>query len=243
MDNVMISVQNVSMRFNLSKDKIVGLKEYVIKSLNRQIYFEEFWALKDVSFEVKRGEVFGVMGLNGAGKSTLLKIIARVYKPTEGSVTVNGELAPLLELGAGFDPEFSARDNIYMNGAMFGHPPKYMDEKYNEIIDFAELREFEDVAIKNYSSGMTARLGFAVATSVQPDILIADEIMGVGDYKFQEKCRERISEMIGRGATVLLTSHNEAQIKNMCARALLLRKGEVVCIGDAAEVCDVYQAN
>ncbi|MCL1805755.1 MAG: ABC transporter ATP-binding protein [Clostridiales bacterium] len=240
-EQTMISVENVSMRFNLSKDKIMGLKEYVIKSLNRQIYFEEFWALKDVSFEVNRGEVFGVMGLNGAGKSTLLKIIARVYKPTLGAVSVRGELAPLLELGAGFDPEFSARDNIYMNGAMFGHPPKYMDEKYEEIIDFAELREFEDVAIKNYSSGMTARLGFAVATSVQPDVLIADEILGVGDYKFQAKCKERIFGMIGRGATVLLTSHNETQIKSMCSRAILLRKGEVACVGDAAEVCDVYK--
>ena len=235
-----IIVKNVSMRFNLSKDRILGLKEYVIKALKRQLYFEEFWALRDVSFTVDKGEVFGVMGLNGAGKSTLLKIIAGVFRPTEGMVTVNGELSPLLELGAGFDHEFSARNNVYMNGAMFGHSPKYMDDIYDEIIDFAELREFEDVAVKNYSTGMRARLGFAVATSVQPDILIVDEILGVGDYKFQAKCEKRISQMISRGITVLLVSHSEATIKKMCTRAILLKKGKTVCVGDAEEVCLKY---
>ena len=241
MDNTMISVQNVSMRFNLSKDKIVGLKEYVVKALKRQLFFEEFWALRDVSFTVGRGEVFAVMGLNGAGKSTLLKIISGVFRPTEGSVAVNGELVPLLELGTGFDPEFSARDNVYMNGAMYGRPPKDMAGIYEEIMDFAELWEFEDVALKNYSSGMVARLGFAVATSVKPEVLIVDEILGVGDFKFVKKCEERISNMIAQGTTVLLVAHNISIIKEMCSRAMLLRKGEVVCIGDVEEVCDVYE--
>jgi len=238
----MISVSNVSMRFNLSKDKIMGLKEYVVKAMKRQLFYEEFWALRDVSFTVNKGEVFGVMGLNGAGKSTLLKIIAGVFRPTIGNVVVNGEISPLLELGAGFDMEFSARDNVYMNGAMYGHSPKYMAEKYEEIMDFAELWEFEEVALKNFSSGMTARLGFAVATSVNPDILIVDEILGVGDFKFQAKCEKRISDMIAAGATVLVVSHSVAKMKEMCSRAILLKKGEVVCVGDVAEVCKVYDA-
>jgi len=242
-DDIMISVQNVSMRFNLTKDKILGLKEYVVKAVKKQLFYEEFWALRDISFTVKRGEVFGVMGLNGAGKSTLLKIIAGVYKPTTGCVTINGELAPLLELGAGFDMEFSARDNIYMNGAMFGHPPKYMEAKYNEIMDFAELWEFEDVALKNFSSGMSARLGFAVATSVNPEILIVDEVLGVGDYKFQAKCKERIEGMIANGTTVLMVSHSIDAVKNMCSRAILLEKGQVLCIGSVDEVSEVYGDN
>ena len=236
----MISVQNVSMRFNLSKDKITGLKEYVIKAITRQLFYEEFWALHDVSFTVNKGEVFGVLGLNGAGKSTLLKIIAGVFKPTIGCVRINGGLSPLLELGAGFDAESSARDNIYMNGAMYGHSPKYMAGKYQEIMDFSELWEFEDVALKNFSSGMTARLGFAVATSVEPDILIVDEILGVGDYKFQSKCEERIQKMISNGVTVLLVSHSIGTIKSMCSRAILLEKGRTVCIGDVDDVCNVY---
>ena len=240
MDTPAITVQNVSMMFNLSKDKIVSLKEYIVKAVKRQLFYEEFWALKDVSFSVDKGEVFGIVGLNGAGKSTLLKIIAGVFKPTRGAVSVDGELAPLLELGAGFDPEFSARDNIYMNGAMYGHPPKFMAERYDDILDFAELRDFEDVAVKNFSSGMTARLGFAVATSVKPDVLIVDEILGVGDYKFQEKCEERLQNMISGGVTVLLVSHNIKTIREMCSRAILLKKGELVCAGGVDEVCAAY---
>jgi len=240
MGEAMITVSNVSMRFNLSKDKITGLKEYIVKALKGQLFFEEFWALNNVDFTVNKGEVFGVMGLNGAGKSTLLKIIAGVFKPTMGSVTINGELAPLLELGAGFDLEFSAKDNVYFNGAMFGHPTKYMETKYKEIMDFAELWEFEDVAVKNFSSGMVARLGFAIATSVQPDILIVDEILGVGDYKFREKCQKRIQSMIESDVTVLLVSHDVNTIKKMCSRAILLKKGEVICVGDVNEVCKAY---
>jgi len=228
------------MMFNLSKDKILGLKEYVIKALKGQLHYEEFWALRDVSFTVNKGEVFGIIGLNGAGKSTLLKIIAGVFRPTLGSLRINGEISPLLELGAGFDPEVSARDNVYMNGAMFGYAPKYMAAKYEEIIDFAELWEFEDVALKNFSSGMYARLGFAVATSVEPDILIIDEILGVGDYKFQAKCLDRISNMISGGTTVLLVVHDINIMKNMCSRAILLEKGRTVMVGDIDEVCQVY---
>jgi len=240
LDKIAISVKNVSMQFNLSKDKVLGLKEYIIKAAKRQLFYEEFWALKDVSFDVKKGEVFGIMGFNGAGKSTLLKIIAGVFKPTNGTVSVIGDIAPLLELGAGFDMEFSARDNVYMNGAMFGHPPDYMDTKYNEIMDFAELWEFEHVALKNFSSGMMGRLGFAVATSIQPSILIVDEILGVGDYRFQEKCETRIKDMINQGVTVLMVSHGIRTIKDMCSRAILLEKGHVVCIGTVDEVCAVY---
>jgi len=240
LDNIAISVQNVSMRFNLSKDKISSLKEYFVKAVKRQLFFEEFWALKNVSFTVGRGEVFGIMGLNGAGKSTLLKIIAGVFKPTLGHVAVNGGISPLLELGAGFYLECSARENIYMNGAMYGFSTKFMDSKYDEILDFAELWEFEDVAIKNFSSGMTGRLGFAVATSVKPEILIVDEILGVGDYKFQEKCEKRILDMISGGVTVLLVTHSADKIREMCSRALLLEKGELVCIGNVEDVLVAY---
>jgi len=228
------------MMFNLSKDKIFNLKEYFVKGLKRQLFYEEFWALRDVSFTVDRGEVFGILGLNGAGKSTLLKIIAGVFSPTLGSVAVSGAISPLLELGAGFDPEVSARENVYMNGAMYGFAPKFMETKYEEIIDFAELWEFEDVALKNFSTGMAGRLGFAVATSVKPDILIVDEILGVGDYKFMAKCEERIKNMISGGVTVLMVTHTISAIKEMCSRALLLEKGKVVCVGDVDEVCEVY---
>lgn len=240
MNDVMISVSDVSMMFNLSKDKITGLKEYMVKALKRQLFYEEFWALRGVDFAVDKGEVFGVMGLNGSGKSTLLKIIAGVFKPTLGSVAVNGEIAPLLELGAGFDMEFSARDNVFMNGAMFGHSPQFMETKYDEIMDFAELWDFKDVPVKNFSSGMIARLGFAVATSVQPNVLIVDEILGVGDYKFQAKCDARIENMIKQGVTVLMVSHDIHTIKKMCTRALLLSKGEMVCLGSVDEVCKAY---
>ena len=236
-----IQVNNVSMMFNLSRDKVMGLKEYVVKALKRQLHYDEFWALKDVSFEVYKGEVLGILGLNGSGKSTLLKLIAGVFKPTKGNIVVNGSISPLLELGAGFDPEFSAKENVYMNGAMYGHSPKYMDTIYNELMDFADLWEFEDVPLKNFSSGMYARLGFAVATQVKPDVLIIDEILGVGDYKFQEKCEARVKDMLSDGATVLLVSHGLGTIKTMCSRAVLLSKGELVYIGSVDDVCSVYQ--
>ena len=240
MSDLAINVDNVSMMFNLSKDKVLGLKGYVVKGLKRQLFYEEFWALRDVSFSVKKGEVFGIMGLNGAGKSTLLKVIAGVFKPTLGTVTVAGEISPLLELGAGFDPEVSARENVYMNGAMYGHSKKFMEERYDSILDFAELWEFEDVALKNFSTGMMGRLGFSVATSVKPDILIVDEILGVGDYKFQAKCQQRINDMISGGTTALMVTHDIGTIKGMCSRAILLEKGRTVCVGDVDDVARVY---
>ena len=239
-ENIAISVQDVSMMFNLNRENIDSLKEYVVKMLRRELHYEEFWALKNVTFDVRAGEVFGIMGLNGAGKSTLLKVVAGVFKPTKGKVFVSGVVAPMIELGTGFDYEFTARENVYMNGAMFGHPAKSMKRKYDEIIDFAELREFEDVPLKNFSSGMVARLAFAIATSVEPDILIADEILGVGDYKFQAKCRERIRSMIQRGITVLLVSHSIDTISKMCSRALLLERGTVKALGNVEDVCRVY---
>jgi len=241
MDNIAISIKDVSMMFNLNRDKVLGIKEYIIKALQRKLFFDEFWALKDISFEVKRGEVVGIVGLNGSGKSTLLKIIAGVFKPTKGTVIVNGEIAPLLELGTGFDMEFSTRDNVYMNGAMFGHSPAFMKTIYEEIMDFAELWEFENVPLKCFSSGMVARLGFSVATYVEPDILIADEILSVGDFRFGQKCQARINDLISKGTTVLIVSHSLDSIKKMCSRALLLKKGQMVCIGDVEEVCGVYQ--
>jgi len=241
MNTPAISVSNVSMMFNLNRDKVMGIKEYVVKALQRKLYYDEFWALSDISFEIMRGEVVGIVGLNGSGKSTLLKIIAGVFKPTYGTVIVNGEVAPLLELGTGFDPEFSAKENIYMNGAMFGKPPSYMNTTYNEIMEFAELWEFENVPIKNFSSGMTARLGFAVATHVNPDILILDEVLGVGDFRFQQKCAERVDSMLKSGATVLLVSHSIETVKSMCSRAILLSKGKMLGIGEANEVCRLYE--
>ena len=241
MDNLAISVHDISMMFNLNRDKSMGLKEYVLKAITKKLYYDEFWALKDVSFDVNKGEVLGILGLNGSGKSTLLKLIAGVFSPTSGFVRVNGSIAPLLELGAGFDPEFSAKDNIYMNGAMFGHSPTYMKSIYQEIIDFSELWEFEDVPLKNFSSGMYARLGFAVATNVKPDILIIDEILGVGDYKFGLKCEVRINEMLISGTTVLLVSHGIDTIKKLCTRAILLDKGKLISIGTVDEICCTYQ--
>ncbi|MCL2202465.1 MAG: ABC transporter ATP-binding protein [Defluviitaleaceae bacterium] len=241
MNSPVISVNNVSMMFNLSRDKVLGIKDYVVKALQRKLFYDEFWALKNISFEVQKGEVLGILGLNGSGKSTLLKIIAGVFKPTQGSVYVQGEIAPLLELGAGFDPEFSAKENVYFNGAMFGRSPLHMKAIYDEIIDFAELWEFEDVPIKNFSSGMSARLGFAVATCINPEVLILDEVLGVGDFLFKEKCEKRIAEMLSCGATVLLVSHAVDTIKSMCSRAILLKKGEMVHSGDVDEVCQVYE--
>ena len=236
-----ISVANVSMMFNLNRDKVVGLKEYIVKALRRELYYDEFWALRDVSFEVKKGEVLGIVGLNGSGKSTLLKIISGVFKPTSGTVRVNGAISPLLELGAGFDPEFSARDNVYMNGAMHGHSPSHMDTLYESIMDFAELWDFENVPIKNFSSGMNARLGFSVAVQIKPDILIIDEILGVGDYLFGIKCREKILEILGGGATALMVSHAMPTIEELCHRAILLQKGRLVADGTVDEIRGLYQ--
>lgn len=239
MDNI-VEVNDISMMFNCSTDRVDNLKEYLVKLAKKQLMFEEFWALKNISFSIQRGESIGIVGLNGSGKSTLLKLIAQVMKPTQGSVKVYGTVAPLIELGAGFDMELSARENIYLNGAVLGFSRREMNEKFESIVDFAGLWEFIDLPLKNYSSGMVARLGFAIATSTKPDVLIVDEILGVGDYKFQKKCEERINEIIKEGASVILVSHTIEQIKNMCDKALWLRRGETVMWGDVEEVCSAY---
>lgn len=240
MDNI-IEVKNVSVKFNLASEKISSLKEYVIKVIKKQIRYKEFWALKDVSFSVKRGSVLGIVGLNGAGKSTLLKTISGIIKPTEGAISANGGIAPLIELGAGFDMELTARENIYLNGAVLGYSNKFIDEKFDEIVEFSELEEFIDVPLKNYSSGMVARIAFGIATLVKPDILIVDEILSVGDFKFQKKCEEKIRQLMSGGTTVILVSHSIEQIETMCDHVIWLEKGEVKMFGDADLVCKAYK--
>lgn len=235
-----VEVRNVSMMFNKSKEKVDNFKEYVIRLVKRQLMFEEFWALRDISFAIKKGEAIGLIGLNGSGKSTMLKIIAQVMKPTRGTVKVTGSVAPMIELGAGFDADLSARENVYLNGTVLGYSRKQMEKKFDEIIDFAELWDFIDTPIKNFSSGMTARLGFSIATANLPDILIADEILGVGDYKFQQKCEERIGTIINNGATVILVSHSIEQIQTICTRAIWLEKGRLVMDGEVKQVCESY---
>lgn len=237
-----VKVENVSVMFNLHKEKIDNIKEYVIKFLKRKIRFTEFWALTDVSFEVKEGERIGILGFNGAGKSTLLKVIAGVLKPTKGSVQVNGVIAPLLELGAGFDMNYTGAENIYLYGATMGYSRKYIEERYQQIVDFAELGEFIDVPVKNYSSGMRARLGFAIATAVDPQVLILDEVLSVGDAKFKKKSEAKIMSMFDKGVTVLFVSHNTAQVRRLCTKAVLLEKGRVIASGTADEVCDIYDS-
>lgn len=240
MSKNIVEVNDVSMMFNICKERIDNIKEYFIKLCNGKLMFEEFWALKNISFSIKKGESIGIVGLNGSGKSTLLKIIAQVMKPTNGEVTVNGMVAPLIELGAGFDYDLSARENVFLNGAVLGYTRRQMREQFDNIIDFAELWEFVDTPLKNYSSGMIARLGFSIATIKEPDILIVDEILGVGDYKFQIKCEERINSMINAGATVIFVSHSIEQVKKLCKKVLWLKKGEIVMYGDTEEVCDAY---
>lgn len=240
-NDIAIRLDRVSMKFNMSRERVDSIKEYIVKALKRQLFFDEFWALKDISFEVKKGEVFGLIGLNGAGKSTLLKLVAGVMKPTSGTVMVDGTIAPLIELGAGFDPDLTARENIYMNGAVLGYNKTYMDQRYREIMDFSELWDFVDVPVKNFSSGMYARLGFAIATLVKPEILIVDEILGVGDFRFQEKCKGRIQELMSGGTTVLLVSHDSKTVKEFCDRVAWLENGRVREIGTAEEVYARYE--
>lgn len=235
-----IRVDGVSMMFNLSSEKIDSIKEYLIKTVRRELHYQEFWALKNISFTLEKGDSLGIIGLNGSGKSTLLKVISGILKPTRGSVATVGSVAPLIELGAGFDANLSARENIYLNGAILGHDRRYMDQRFDEIIAFAELQDFVDTAIKNYSSGMVARLGFAIATMNVPDILIIDEILAVGDYKFQEKSFQRMQDMIQSGATVVFVSHSIEQVKQICKKALWLEHGEMKAFGDAESICSDY---
>lgn len=239
-ENIKISVNDVWIRFNLASERVDNIKEYVIKILKRQLMFQEFMALKGISFEVKAGESWGFVGTNGSGKSTLLKTISGILKPYKGSVQVNGTISPLIELGAGFDGNLTARENIFLNGSVLGYSEKFLKEKFDEIVDFAELRDFLDVPIKNFSSGMAARLGFAIATTVKPDILICDEVLAVGDFKFQEKCEQRMNELLSGGTTLLFVSHSIEQVKRMCQKAIWIDHGEMKMIGSAEEVCNVY---
>ena len=236
-----VQVKNVSIKFNISSEVIHSLKEYVIKILTRKLFYKEFWALKNVTISLKKGEILGIIGLNGSGKSTLLKVIAGVLEPTEGIAKTNGKIAPLIELGAGFDPELTARENIFLNGTVLGYSRKFIESKFDEIVKFSELEYFLDTPLKNFSSGMYARLGFAVATVVKPDILIADEILAVGDFHFQEKCENKIKEMMKNGTSVLFVSHSIQQVEELCDRVVWLEKGEVKMIGEVKEVCEIYK--
>lgn len=242
MKNEVLRVDNVSMKFNLMEKKVDNLKEYVIKMLKNEIRYQEFWALHNVSFSLNKGDRLGILGLNGAGKSTLLKIIAGVLKATEGTITTRGKIVPLLELGAGFDPQYTGAENIYLYGAVLGYSKEFIKEKYDEIIKFSELGEFINVPVKNYSSGMKARLGFSIATIVEPEILILDEVLAVGDAKFRKKSEKKIKAMFDSGVTVLFVSHNIDQVKRLCNRAIILERGQLVADGDVEEVSQLYEA-
>ncbi len=235
-----IKVEKAGVRFNLASEHINGLKEYIIKFIKGELIFQEFWALRDISLTVKKGEAWGILGVNGSGKSTLLKLICQILKPAEGTVWVNGTIAPLIELGAGIDGELTARENIYLNGAILGHSKNFMQEHFDEIVDFSELHQFLDTPVKNFSSGMAARLGFSIATVIQPDILIVDEILSVGDIAFQRKCEDRMQHMLENGATLLYVSHSIDAIKSLCTNAIWLDHGSMIASGPVEEVSEKY---
>ena len=237
---IMIDVDHVTIRFNLASEKVNDLKEYFVKLIKRELMFQEFLAVKDVSFQVRAGEAWALIGSNGSGKSTMLKAISGILKPYKGSIEVNGSVAPLIELGAGFDPELTARENIYLNGCVLGHSEQFMKEHFEEIVEFAGIREFLDSPLKNYSSGMKARLGFSVATMVKPDILIVDEILAVGDMKFRQKCVQRLKQLLSDGTTLLYVSHNIEEVKRLCDHVLWIDKGVEKMRGNAQDVCRAY---
>lgn len=239
-EEYVVDVENLTIRFNLASEKVDNLKEYVIKMIKHELMFQEFLALKHVNLKVKSGEAWGLIGTNGSGKSTLLKACCGILKPYTGTVTTRGKIAPLIELGAGFDMNMTARENVFLNGTVLGHSRKFMEEHFNEIIDFAELQDFLDVPIKNFSSGMQARLGFAIATMVRPDILVVDEILSVGDYQFQQKCYKRMEEMLSNGTTLLYVSHDVKSVRKLCDHAIWLDKGDVRVSGLVKEVTDEY---
>ena len=238
----MVSVDNVSMMFNMASAQLNSLKEYAIAAARHELTFKEFWALNNISFEVKKGDVYGIMGTNGSGKSTILKIIAGVLEPTSGKCQVKGKIAPLIELGAGFDVELTARENIYLNGALLGYSKKFIQQHFDEIVEFSEVKKFLDMPMKNYSSGMVARVAFAIATVMVPDVLIVDEVLSVGDFMFRQKCERRIQELIrDYGVTVLIVSHSTEQVRRLCNKVIWIEKGHTRMIGSAEEVCDIYQ--
>ena len=235
-----IEVNNVSMRFNLAREVTDTFKEYILKLMKGQLHFDEFWALRDISVSIQKGDSLALIGRNGCGKSTLLKIIAGVLAPTKGSVSVRGNIAPLIELGAGFDGDLTARENIFLNGAIMGYNHKFMGDHFDEIVDFSELKDFIDVPVKNYSSGMIARLGFAVATIVEAEILIVDEILSVGDAAFQVKCEKRMEKMLSGGTTLIFVSHSGDQVKRMCRNAVWIDHGVIQDQGESGMIYDEY---
>ena len=239
-EEYIVDVDNLTIRFNMASEKVDNLKEYVIKLIKHELMFQEFLALKDVNLKVKRGEAWGLIGTNGSGKSTLLKACCGILKPYKGSVTTKGTIAPLIELGAGFDMNMTAREDVFLNGTVLGHSRKFMEEHFDEIIEFAELQDFLDVPIKNFSSGMQARLGFAIATMVRPDILVVDEILSVGDYQFQQKCYERMGQMLSGGTTLLYVSHDINSVRQLCDHAIWIDKGNVRMSGLVEEVTTEY---
>ena len=242
MSEPIIVINHVSMMFNIASEQLNSLKEYFIKIAKRELHFKKFMALEDIDFVVNRGEQYGIVGTNGSGKSTLLKIIAGVLEPSEGRVAIGGSIAPLIELGAGFDMELTARENIYLNGALLGYSKQFIDERFDEIVDFAEVRDFLDTPMKNYSSGMIARVAFSVATATIPDILVVDEALSVGDFRFQEKCERRIDELVhGHGTTLLFVSHSIEQVERVCEQAVWIEKGHMRMIGNVNEVCEAYR--
>lgn len=237
----MIDVNHVSLCYRMPAERVSGMKEYIVQVLQGKMQYKEFWALQDVSFSVEKGEVLGLVGANGAGKSTMLKVISGILKPTKGTVTVHGNIVPMLELGSGFDLELSGRENIFLNGAILGYSEEFLKEKYQEIVVFSELGEFIEMPLRNYSSGMVTRLAFSIATVVKPDVLIVDEILSVGDSAFQHKSKNRMIELMSGGTTVLLVSHSAEQITELCSRAIWLEKGRMKMIGPAEEVCRAYE--
>lgn len=241
MNDIAVKLENVCMEFRKSKQKINSIKEYAIKRLKNEIRYEEFIALDNINLEIRKGEVVGFIGLNGAGKSTLLKVIASVQKPTSGTVQINGKVSPLLELGAGFDYDLTGRENIYLNGLILGYNKKFINDNIDKIIEFAEIKDFIDVPIKNYSSGMKARLGFSIATIQVPEILIVDEVLSVGDGRFRKKSEQKMLELIKSEATVLFVSHSLEQIQRLCTKVVWLEKGKVKMVGDTKDICTLYK--
>lgn len=237
----MIEAKNVSIKFQMPQDRISSMKEYMIAFFKRKLKYKEFWALKNATFSINKGEVVGIVGCNGAGKSTLLKIISGIYKPTEGNVTVKGNIVPMLELGSGFDHDLSGRENIFLNGAILGYSKKFLEERYDSIVEFSELEKFIDVPIRNYSSGMLMRLAFSIATIIEPEILIVDEILAVGDAHFQAKSKKRMLELMQGGTTVIFVSHSIEQIEELCDKVIWLENGMVKMIGDTQSICALYK--
>ena len=241
MRDIIIKIEDVSIRFNLSTEKVDSLKDYLIRKIKGQIAYDEFWALQHINLNIERGDSVGLIGLNGSGKSTLLKTIAGVLKPTTGKITVGGTMAPLIELGAGFDMDLTARENVFLNGAILGYSRKEMEGFFDDIVEFSELQDFMDVPIKNFSSGMISRIAFAIATIGKPDILIVDEVLAVGDFRFQEKCLDRIRKMMTNDTTVLFVSHSIDQVKLICNKVAWIESGHLKMYGDTQEICELYQ--